>query len=115
MSSKLSFAVIGCGDAGAEMWQGIDAASPAELVMLMDEHAGLLDDLYQVYTVPTTTVVEKALSHGDVDAVYISAPMEQRVSLGIRAAQVGKQVFVENPVADNLADLDALMDGCLSD
>lgn len=112
MSSKLSFAVIGCGDAGAEMWQGIDAASPAELVMLMDENPDLLGDLAQVYAVPTTTNVEEALTHADVDAVYISAPMEQRVPLGIRAAQSGKQVFVENPVADDLADVGTLMDVC---
>ncbi|MFP3896373.1 MAG: Gfo/Idh/MocA family protein [Anaerolineales bacterium] len=112
MSSRLCFGVIGCGDAGAEMWQGIDAASPAELVMLMDENADLLDDLSQVYAVPTTTVVEEVLSCDDVDAVYISAPMEQRISLGIRAAEAGKQVFLENPVASDLADLNALLDVC---
>lgn len=112
MSSKLSFALVGCSDAGAEMWQGISAASPAELVMLMDENANLLDDLSQVFAVPTTTDVEDVLSDAEVDAAYISAPMAQRVPLGIQAAEADKHVFVEHPVARNLADVDALMDAC---
>ncbi|MFO7918051.1 MAG: Gfo/Idh/MocA family oxidoreductase [Anaerolineae bacterium] len=112
MSSTLSFALVGCGDAGTEMWQGISAASPAELVMLMDENPQLLDDLRQVYAVPATTNMEDVLRNVGVDAVYISAPMEERVSLGIRAAEAGKHVFVEHPVARDLADVDALMAAC---
>lgn len=112
MSSRLSFALVGCGDAGAEMWQGISAASPAELVMLMDENSHLLDDLRQIYAVPTTTSMEDVLRNVEVDAVYISAPVGQRVSLGIRAAEAGKHVFVEHPVARDLADVDALMETC---
>lgn len=48
----------------------------------------------------------------DVDAVIVSTPHNLREPLGIEAAERGKHVIVEKPMATTLEDANALIVAC---
>lgn len=111
-ASQVRFGIIGCGEIAVQTCQGIAAASNASISLLMDERPEVLKDLAEFYGVPATTNVDELLSSPEVDAVYIATPHDLHAPLGIRAAQAGKHVLVEKPIATTLADADALIAAC---
>lgn len=106
------FGVVGCGEIAVQTCQGIAAAPNAEIAMLMDARPEVLRDLAEFYAAPTTTNLEEVLTNPNVDAVYIATPHYLHVPIGIRAAQAGKHVLVEKPIATTLEDADALIAEC---
>ena len=63
----------------------------------------------QRYGVPWTDQVEEVLANSEVDAVYIAVPHHLHAPLTIQAAEAGKHIFVEKPIATTLADADAMI------
>ena len=114
MSPEIRFGVIGCGEVAVRTCEGISAAPNASISMLMDVRPEVLEDLSEFYRAPTTTDVEAVLASSEVDAVYIATPHSLHVPIGKLAAQAGKHVLVEKPIATTLADADALIDACAS-
>lgn len=112
MPDEVRFGVIGCGEIAVQTCQGIAAAPNASIAMLMDARSEVLDDLHAFYGAPTTTDVDEVLANPDVDAVYIATPHYLHAPLGIKAAQAGKHVLVEKPIATTLEDADALIAAC---
>src|SRR5574338_98449 len=55
---------------------------------------------------------EELLSRPDVDVVCICTPSGQHAAQAIRAAQAGKHVLVEKPMATTLEDADAMITAC---
>lgn len=110
--SEVRYGVIGCGEIAALTCQGISAAPNASVAMLMDTRPEVLADLGELYSAPTTTQVEDVLANPDVDAVYVATPHYTHKALGIRAAEAGKHVLMEKPIATSLADADALIAAC---
>jgi len=54
---------------------------------------------------------EELLSAG-MDAVYVATPNDSHAGLTIRAAQAGKHVLCEKPMATNLSDAQAMVKAC---
>lgn len=109
---QLRFGVIGCGEISAATCLGLSAAPNTRIAMLMDTRPETLADLAELYSAPTTTEVADVFTNPEVDAVYIATPHHLHVPLGIRAAQAGKHVLVEKPIATNLQDADKLIAAC---
>jgi UDP-N-acetyl-2-amino-2-deoxyglucuronate dehydrogenase len=109
---KLRFGVIGCGEIAAVTCLGLSASPATSIAVLMDTRPETLADLAELYQVPTTTDFEAVLANPEVDAVYIATPHHLHVPLGIRAAQAGKHVLVEKPIATTLEDADRLIAAC---
>ncbi|MHB0857059.1 MAG: Gfo/Idh/MocA family protein [Anaerolineae bacterium] len=109
---ELRFGVVGCGEIASETCAGISAAQNATIAMLMDTRAELLNDLSEMYAAPTTTDVADVFANPDVDAVYVATPHALHVDLGIRAAEAGKHVLMEKPIATTLQDADRLIEAC---
>jgi len=55
---------------------------------------------------------EELLAQDDVDAVYLPLPTVPRKRWAIRAAEAGKHVLVEKPVAASVADAREIVDAC---
>lgn len=55
-----------------------------------------------------TTDLDDALGQPDVEAVLLATPTPLHASQAIRCLEAGKHVLVEIPMADNLADAEAL-------
>lgn len=52
------------------------------------------------------------LEDADIDAVVVCSPTNQHASLVIAAAEAGKHVLCEKPIATTLADARAMIDAC---
>lgn len=57
-----------------------------------------------------TTDLAESLARDDVDAVILSTPTQMHASQAIQCLKAGKHVMVEIPMADNLADSQALVE-----
>jgi len=112
MSSELRFGMIGCGEIAVQTCMAIGAVDRASISMLMDARPQVLEDLSEMYAAAKTTDVDDVLANPDVDVVYIATPHDLHAPLGIKAANAGKHVLVEKPIATNLADADALITAC---
>jgi len=64
------------------------------------------------FGIPCGTDLEAMLGREDVDAVIVSTPHYLHAPLGIQAAEAGKHVIVEKPMATTLEDADRLIETC---
>lgn len=55
------------------------------------------------------TGLEECIARNDVDAVILSTPTQMHASQAIACMRAGKHVLVEIPMADNLADSEAIV------
>jgi len=84
------------------------------------EHARLVaiaggsraERLAQDYEVAYSPTVQQLLERPDVDAVIITTPQAQHVEDTVAAAQHGKHVLMEKPMAVTLAGCDAMIAAC---
>ena len=49
------------------------------------------------------------LQHADIEAVAIFTPIPTHAALALKAIAAGKHVYVEKPVATNMADADRIV------
>jgi 2-hydroxy-4-carboxymuconate semialdehyde hemiacetal dehydrogenase len=56
-----------------------------------------------------TTDLDESLARSDVDAVILSTPTQMHAAQGIACMKAGKHVLIEIPMADSLADSEALV------
>jgi predicted dehydrogenase len=106
---RLRIGMIGCGEIAVRMAAAIASSRHAQHVMVMDTQAALAQDLGERYGVPWTNRVEDLLANRAVDAVYIAVPHHLHASLTIQAAEAGKHILVEKPIAITLADGEAMI------
>jgi predicted dehydrogenase len=109
---KIRFAIIGCGRIAPKHAESIAALSEAELVAVCDivpELAQAFADKYQAE--PYTDYLEM-LKRADLDVVTIATPSGLHAEIGIAAAEAGKHVLVEKPMAMTLETADALIAAC---
>jgi myo-inositol 2-dehydrogenase/D-chiro-inositol 1-dehydrogenase len=82
--------------------------SKAQLAAISDPMPGAADAVAAKFRVPTIAADYRAiLDDPDIDAVLICTPTDTHAVLIQAAAQAGKHIFCEKPVALNLADTDA--------
>jgi predicted dehydrogenase len=73
----------------------------------MEERARSFADIAGVPTV--TTDASEVIDSPDIDLVYICVPTAGHKELALRAAQRGKHIFCEKPLATNLADVEEMV------
>ncbi|WP_088188854.1 Gfo/Idh/MocA family oxidoreductase [Desulfosporosinus sp. FKA] len=109
---KIRFAIIGCGRIAPKHAESIAALPEAELVAVCDivpEHAQNFADKYGA---EPYTDYQEMLKRPDIDVVTIATPSGLHAEIGIAAAEAGKHVMVEKPMAMTLKTADALIAAC---
>ena len=109
---KMRFAIIGCGRIAPKHAESIVALPEAELVAVCDivpEHAQNFADKYGA---EPYTDYHEMLKRPDIDIVTIATPSGLHAEIGIAAAEAGKHVLVEKPMAMTLKTADALIAAC---
>jgi 2-hydroxy-4-carboxymuconate semialdehyde hemiacetal dehydrogenase len=110
MSNKVRVALVGAGAFGIKHLDGLQNIADAEVTCLVSAEASQLADLAKKYHIPyVTTDLSEALARDDVDAVILCTPTQMHAAQAIQCLQAGKHVEVEIPMADNLADAQALV------
>jgi len=103
-SGALRLGVIGCGERGEGCCKAIALTTNSRLAMVMDANAARCQDLAQRFGAPWTVDLAEVLASDGVDAVVISTPHHLHAEQAVRAAEAGKHVIVEKPIATSLED-----------
>jgi len=82
------------------------------MVVAMDPVEDAAKSFAETYSTDWTTKTQDVLSRDDVDAVVISAPHYLHAPLTVQAADAGKHVLVEKPIACTLEQADEMIEAC---
>jgi 2-desacetyl-2-hydroxyethyl bacteriochlorophyllide A dehydrogenase len=100
---RLRVGLLGCGDIAVQNAAAVAAAPNAELVACFDPIHELAEELASAYGAQPTPTAEALLDRRDVDAVILSVPHHLHAPLGRQAAEAGKHLIIEKPLAQDLA------------
>jgi predicted dehydrogenase len=105
----MRFAVLGTGFWAREVHAASLAGHPdAELVGVWGRDLAKAKAAGAQFDVPGTTDLDELLA--DVDAVSIAVPPDVQVPLAVAAAQAGRHLLLEKPIALDLAGADRVVD-----
>lgn len=111
MTIPLKIALAGAGAFGIKHLDGIKRIDDAEVVSLIGREQAKTEAVAEQYGIAhVTTKLEEALALDDVDAVILCTPTQMHAQQAIACLQAGKHVEVEIPLADSLADANAVVD-----
>jgi scyllo-inositol 2-dehydrogenase (NAD+) len=106
--SRLRVALVGAGRAGSVHAGNLaDYPGRAEVGAIVDERADAAEQLADGFGAPHFADLDGALEHAD--AVVISTPTFTHRDLAVRAANAGKHVFCEKPMALTVAECDEMI------
>jgi len=110
----IRWGIIGCGDVTeVKSGPGIQKAQNSSLVAVMRRNGNLAQDYAQRHDVPRWYDEGQALIHDpDVNAIYIATPPSSHKEYTLMAAQAGKTVYVEKPMALNFNECQEMIDAC---
>jgi len=113
LPKPIGFAILGAGMVADYHRQAIEAnaGGGARLVAVGHYNPDRFADISAKFGVPCLTQ-EQLLANPKIDVVCICTPSGQHAAQTIAAAQAGKHVLVEKPMALTLADADAMIAAC---
>jgi phthalate 4,5-cis-dihydrodiol dehydrogenase len=106
--SALRIGIVGLGKAAVSMLPSILAHPHVEIVAAADAREEVRDSFSRDFGVPVYSDAEELCADADVAAVYIATPHELHALQAILAAEHGKHVLVEKPMALSLEDCEAM-------
>jgi 1,5-anhydro-D-fructose reductase (1,5-anhydro-D-mannitol-forming) len=110
----IRWGIIGCGDVTeVKSGPGLQKARGSALVAVMRRDAALAEDYARRHGVPRWYADAGALvADPEVDAVYVATPPSSHKAYTLLAAQAGKPVYVEKPMALDHGECRAMIDAC---
>ena len=111
-AQSLKMGLIGAGRIGRLHAENLTTRIPlAELVMVADALEESARQCAKSYAIPFTTQdYHVVLESPDVEAVVICSPTDTHARIIEEAAQAGKHIFCEKPIALNLPSIDQALD-----
>jgi len=102
--------LAGEGAIAAKHVAALDRIEEAEVVVLVGGNAGDTAAFAAEHGIADHTLdLAEALARPDVDAVILATPTPLHARQAVAALEAGKHVLVEIPMADNLADAEAVV------
>lgn len=112
VTKEMRFAIIGCGRIAPKHAESIVAIPEAELVAVCDIVPEKAQAFADKYGAEPYTDYHEMLKRPDIDVVTIATSSGLHAEIGIAAAQAGKHVMVEKPMAMTLKSADELIAAC---
>ena len=112
MSDTLSVGVIGAGGIAQSHIGAIEENDNIRLVAVMDVDSERAEAVANRYSAKAYTTLEPLLDNPAVEAVHVCTPHNLHADQVVAAAQAGKHVIVEKPMALTLADCDRMIAAC---
>jgi UDP-N-acetyl-2-amino-2-deoxyglucuronate dehydrogenase len=114
VASEKSFriALLGCGRISKNHFEAIDKIEGLDLVAVCDSDPERAKEAGTRWSVRHFTSYERMLSEGNADVVTIATPSGLHAEQGVIAAEAGKHVVMEKPMAISLTGADALVHAC---
>ena len=110
--SDIRVALIGCGGMGKSLIGQLITVEGAALVAGADPVEEACQAFTEEYGVPTYCCPDELFAAVELDAVVVAPPNDSHAPTTIAAAEAGKHVFCEKPMALTLADCQAMIDAC---
>lgn len=105
----MNVVLAGAGAFGIKHLDGIRAIGGINVVGLVGRRQDQAEDVAARYAIPHAfTNLDEALALPDVDAVILCTPTQLHAAQAIQCLRAGKHVQVEIPLADGLADAEAV-------
>ena len=107
----MRIALAGAGAFGEKHLDGLQKIDGVEIVSVISRGAEQAAEVAKKYGARhSSTELEDALSRDDVDAVILCTPTQMHAAQAIACMDAGKHVQVEIPLADSLAESQAVLD-----
>jgi phthalate 4,5-cis-dihydrodiol dehydrogenase len=106
---RLGFGVVGLGRAGGGMVPHVATHPQSQFVAAADTREDVRNRVADDFDIEVYPTVEQLCENPLVDAIYIATPHQFHKQHTIIAAQHGKHVIVEKPMALRLEDCDAMV------
>ncbi len=112
LQDTIRFGVIGAGRIGKIYAYNLaNNVRGAQVVVIADPLFGAASDLAGQLHVPSATAdYHEVINNPDIDAVAICSSTNTHAQIIVEAAQAGKQIFCEKPIAHDLAKIDQALD-----
>ena len=110
MAGRLNCGLIGCGEIAVQTSKSILGLDTVRVVHCMDTVEELVGDLAEKHGARSSTRVDDLLADKELQAVIISTPHYLHAPLAVQAAEAGKHVLVEKPIACTLAQADEMIE-----
>jgi UDP-N-acetyl-2-amino-2-deoxyglucuronate dehydrogenase len=112
VSDNLRIALVGCGRIAKNHFEAIGRIDNLDLVAVADVVPERAEAAGAAQGVPSFSSLEAMLKAVPCDIVTVAAPSGLHPTLGILAAEAGKHVVSEKPMAISLESADALIESC---
>ncbi|KAF0219570.1 MAG: 2-hydroxy-4-carboxymuconate semialdehyde hemiacetal [Rhodospirillaceae bacterium] len=110
MSKPINIALVGAGAFGAKHLDALQAIDGVNVVSLVSRAEDGPDDIAAKYGIPHVAHdLAEALARPDVDAAILCTPTPIHAAQALQCLDAGKHVMVEIPLADSLADAEAVV------
>lgn len=112
--NTIKWGIIGCGDV-TEVKSGpaFQKANNSELVAVMRRNGKLAKDYAKRHNVSKWyDDAEKLINDSDVNAVYVATPPSSHKQYTVMAANAGKPVYVQKPMALNTKECEEMIEVC---
>jgi UDP-N-acetylglucosamine 3-dehydrogenase len=110
IKQPLGVCVVGCGFMGskhAEAWALVPEAKIVAVVDILEDRAQRLADLYSLERYYTD--YRQAIDRADVNVVSVCIPTYLHADVTIYAAELGKQILSEKPIALHIEQAEAMI------
>lgn len=108
----LGFGIIGCGGIASTHADIINRIDCATLIGITDVNEKARNSFSERYSTTAFNTTKELLENKDIDIVCICTPSGLHAELAIEAANFGKHIIVEKPMATNLKDADSMIKAC---
>jgi len=113
LNRKIRFGLVGCGRIAGKHIEAITKhASNAELVAVCDTDAAALERARASTGVPGFRSLTELLAGSSADAIILATPSGLHASQTIEAAQAGRHIVTEKPMATRWSDGQAMVHAC---
>ncbi|WP_409343239.1 Gfo/Idh/MocA family protein [Paenibacillus sp. MBLB4367] len=109
---KVRFAVVGCGGIAQSHFTGIERAPEAELAAVCDMNGRRAEEFGAAYGVNAYTDYRQLLADPTIDVVCLCTPSGMHAEQTVQAAEAGKHIVCEKPMAITLPDADRMVEAC---
>ncbi|CAN8246749.1 unnamed protein product [Cochlearia groenlandica] len=113
---KIRIGVMGCAEIARKVSRAINLAPNATIAAVASRSLEKAKTFASANGYPESTKIhssyESILEDPEVDALYAPLPTSLHVEWAIRAAQKGKHILLEKPVAMNVAEFDKIVAAC---
>lgn len=115
---KIGYCIVGLGRISMQHFMpACKMSQRCQVTALVSGHRDKAEKMAAEYNVPAKNIYsyqnyDEIANNKDIDAVYIALPNSMHAEYTIRAANAGKHVLCEKPMATTVKDCQAMIDAC---